>query len=68
MHACMVIFCGWYSDKKNERMIPIIFALLPAILGSGNESFLSELSLSKYVRSFVDRLQRHRSESRLAFW
>ncbi|KAF4600952.1 hypothetical protein EYR38_005598 [Pleurotus pulmonarius] len=34
MHACMVIFCGWYSDKKNERMMPIVFALLPAILGS----------------------------------
>ncbi|KAI0771463.1 MFS general substrate transporter [Trametes elegans] len=26
--------CGWYSDKKNERMIPIIFCLLPTIIGS----------------------------------
>ncbi|KAJ8502441.1 hypothetical protein ONZ45_g11757 [Pleurotus djamor] len=34
VHGCMVLFCGWYSDKKNERTMPIVFALVPAILGS----------------------------------
>ncbi|KAG1770049.1 MFS general substrate transporter [Suillus occidentalis] len=33
--SAMVIFCGWYSDKKGERMIPIVFALIPTIVGSG---------------------------------
>ncbi|KAI0676836.1 MFS general substrate transporter [Trametes maxima] len=28
------LLCGWYSDKKNERMIPIIMCLLPTIVGS----------------------------------
>ncbi|EIW61735.1 MFS general substrate transporter [Trametes versicolor FP-101664 SS1] len=28
------LLCGWYSDKKNERMIPIVFCLLPTIIGS----------------------------------
>ncbi|KAI9001174.1 MFS general substrate transporter [Trametes punicea] len=28
------LFCGWYSDKKNERMIPIIMALTPTIIGA----------------------------------
>ncbi|KAJ8501433.1 hypothetical protein ONZ51_g592 [Trametes cubensis] len=28
------LLCGWYSDKKNERMIPIIFCLIPTIVGS----------------------------------
>jgi len=32
--SAMVIFCGWYSDKKGERMIPIVFALVPTIVGS----------------------------------
>ncbi|KXN86780.1 hypothetical protein AN958_09661 [Leucoagaricus sp. SymC.cos] len=32
--AAMTLFCGWYSDKKNERMVPIVFALLPTILSA----------------------------------
>ncbi|KAF8517835.1 MFS general substrate transporter [Gautieria morchelliformis] len=32
--ALMTLFCGYWSDKKNERMIPIIFALVPTIVGS----------------------------------
>ncbi|KIM46262.1 hypothetical protein M413DRAFT_24017 [Hebeloma cylindrosporum] len=32
--ALMTLLCGWYSDKKGERMIPIIFALVPTIVGS----------------------------------
>ncbi|OCH93599.1 MFS general substrate transporter [Obba rivulosa] len=33
--ACITtLLCGWYSDRKNERMIPIVFALVPTIVGS----------------------------------
>ncbi|KAI3614104.1 mfs allantoate [Moniliophthora roreri] len=32
--ALTVLFCGWYSDRKNERMIPIIFAVIPTIVAS----------------------------------
>ncbi|KIL70127.1 hypothetical protein M378DRAFT_7050 [Amanita muscaria Koide BX008] len=32
--ALMTLFIGWYADKKKERMIPIIFALVPTIVGS----------------------------------
>lgn len=32
--SVMVIFCGWYSDKKNERMVPIVIALIPTIVGA----------------------------------
>ncbi|KAF9006454.1 MFS general substrate transporter [Cyathus striatus] len=32
--AIMTLLCGWYSDKKGERMIPIVFALVPTIIGS----------------------------------
>ncbi|KAL9716557.1 hypothetical protein Ac2012v2_001005 [Leucoagaricus gongylophorus] len=32
--AAMTLFCGWFSDKKNERMIPIVIANLPTILGT----------------------------------
>ncbi|KAG9317578.1 major facilitator superfamily domain-containing protein [Chiua virens] len=28
-----VIICGWYSDKKGERMLPVIWATLPTIVG-----------------------------------
>ncbi|KAF9269215.1 MFS general substrate transporter [Marasmius fiardii PR-910] len=31
--SAMVLFCGWYSDRKNERMVPIVFALIPTIVG-----------------------------------
>ncbi|KAG6857361.1 hypothetical protein H0H87_005664 [Tephrocybe sp. NHM501043] len=39
IHAGMTLFCGWYSGRtpfqwQNERMIPIIFALLPTITGA----------------------------------
>ncbi|KAG6840661.1 hypothetical protein C0991_005255 [Blastosporella zonata] len=34
VHAGMTFFCGWYSDRKNDRMTPIIFALLPTITGA----------------------------------
>ncbi|KAF8165418.1 MFS general substrate transporter [Crassisporium funariophilum] len=32
--AAMTLACGWYSDKKAERMTPIVFALVPTIVGS----------------------------------
>ncbi|TDL29351.1 MFS general substrate transporter [Rickenella mellea] len=32
--AGTVLLCAWYSDRKNERMLPIIFALIPTIVGS----------------------------------
>ncbi|KAG6813482.1 hypothetical protein H0H92_010507 [Tricholoma furcatifolium] len=32
--AITVLLCGYYSGKKNERMIPIIFALVPTIVGA----------------------------------
>lgn len=33
--AAMTLFCGWYSDRKNERMTPIVIALIPTILSAG---------------------------------
>jgi len=32
--AGTTLACGWYSDKKGERMLPIVFALVPTIVGS----------------------------------
>ncbi|KAF8897463.1 MFS general substrate transporter [Infundibulicybe gibba] len=32
--AITTLFCGWYSDKKAERMLPIVFALVPTIAGA----------------------------------
>ncbi|KAJ7781320.1 MFS general substrate transporter [Mycena metata] len=32
--AGTTLLCGWYSDKKGERMLPIIFALVPTIVGT----------------------------------
>lgn len=32
--AATVLLCGWYSGKKNDRMIPIVFALIPTIVGA----------------------------------
>jgi len=32
--AGTTLLCGYYSDKKNERMLPIVFALVPTIVGS----------------------------------
>ncbi|KAF5332072.1 hypothetical protein D9758_016260 [Tetrapyrgos nigripes] len=32
--SAMVLFCGWYSDKKNERMTPIVIAIIPTIIGA----------------------------------
>ncbi|EMD41075.1 hypothetical protein CERSUDRAFT_91831 [Gelatoporia subvermispora B] len=31
--AISTLICGWYSDRKGERMVPIVFALVPAIVG-----------------------------------
>ncbi|KAG8218761.1 major facilitator superfamily domain-containing protein [Butyriboletus roseoflavus] len=28
-----VLICGWYSDRKGERMLPVIWATLPTIVG-----------------------------------
>jgi len=28
------LLCGWYSDRKGERMLPIVFCLIPTIVGS----------------------------------
>lgn len=33
VHVISVVICGYYSDKKGERMLPIIFATLPTLLG-----------------------------------
>jgi len=32
--AATTLLCGWYSDKKGDRMLPIIFSLIPTIVGS----------------------------------
>ncbi|KAF8211189.1 MFS general substrate transporter [Mycena galopus ATCC 62051] len=32
--ALSTLLCGWYSDKKSERMLPIVFALIPTIVGA----------------------------------
>lgn len=32
--AVTTLLCGWYSDKKNERMLPIVYALVPTIVGT----------------------------------
>ncbi|KAJ7179249.1 MFS general substrate transporter [Mycena filopes] len=32
--AVTTLVCGWYSDKKGERMLPIIIALVPTIVGT----------------------------------
>ncbi|KLO16326.1 MFS general substrate transporter [Schizopora paradoxa] len=32
--AATTLLCGWYSDKKSDRMLPIIFCLIPTIVGS----------------------------------
>ncbi|KAK7056432.1 hypothetical protein VNI00_002987 [Paramarasmius palmivorus] len=28
-----VLLCGWYSDRKGERMLPIVYASIPTIIG-----------------------------------
>ncbi|KAJ8487342.1 hypothetical protein ONZ45_g14372 [Pleurotus djamor] len=35
VHTGMTLFCGIWSDRKNERMIPIVFAVVPTIIGAG---------------------------------
>ncbi|KAJ7276282.1 MFS general substrate transporter [Mycena haematopus] len=32
--AITTLLCGYYSDKKNERMMPIVYALVPTIVGT----------------------------------
>ncbi|TFK73157.1 MFS general substrate transporter [Pluteus cervinus] len=32
--AVSTLFVGWYSDKTNERMLPMVFCLVPTIVGS----------------------------------
>ncbi|KZT24438.1 MFS general substrate transporter [Neolentinus lepideus HHB14362 ss-1] len=32
--SVMTLFCGWYSDRKGERMLPIVFAIVPTIVGA----------------------------------
>ncbi|KAA1466189.1 MFS general substrate transporter [Dentipellis sp. KUC8613] len=32
--AFTTLACGWYSDRKGERMLPIVFALVPTIVGA----------------------------------
>ncbi|KAF8509171.1 MFS general substrate transporter [Hysterangium stoloniferum] len=34
VYSCITIFCGYYSDKKNERMLPVVFAVTPTIVGA----------------------------------
>ncbi|KAG1779834.1 MFS general substrate transporter [Suillus placidus] len=33
VHVISVVICGYYSDKKGERMLPVIYATLPTLLG-----------------------------------
>ncbi|KAL1738109.1 major facilitator superfamily domain-containing protein [Schizophyllum fasciatum] len=28
------LLCGWYSDKKRERMLPAVFSIIPTIIGA----------------------------------
>ncbi|KAG0709518.1 MFS general substrate transporter [Suillus ampliporus] len=35
MQLISVVICGYYSDKKGERMLPVIYATLPTLLGVG---------------------------------
>ncbi|KAJ7068194.1 MFS general substrate transporter [Mycena amicta] len=32
--ALTTLFCGWFSDKKGERQLPIIIAIVPTIVGA----------------------------------
>lgn len=32
--ACMIVFCGWYSDRRKDRMLPIVICLIPTIVGA----------------------------------
>jgi len=34
VESICTLFCGWYSDRKNERMVPVVFAMVPAIIGA----------------------------------
>ncbi|KAI0347077.1 MFS general substrate transporter [Trametopsis cervina] len=29
------VICGWYSDRTSDRMLPIVFGLLPTLVGAG---------------------------------
>ncbi|KAG2146714.1 MFS general substrate transporter [Suillus clintonianus] len=33
VHVISVVLCGYYSDRKGERMLPVIYATLPTLLG-----------------------------------
>jgi MFS family permease len=33
VNVISVVICGYYSDKKGERMLPVIYATLPTLLG-----------------------------------
>lgn len=33
VHVISVVICGYYSDKKGERMLPVIYATVPTLLG-----------------------------------
>ncbi|KAG2077536.1 MFS general substrate transporter [Suillus decipiens] len=33
VNVVSVVICGYYSDKKGERMLPVIYATLPTLLG-----------------------------------
>ncbi|KIJ20151.1 hypothetical protein PAXINDRAFT_7408 [Paxillus involutus ATCC 200175] len=35
-----VVICGWYSDKKGERMLPVIWATLPTLVGVDQKGVL----------------------------
>lgn len=34
MASLATLALGWYSDKKNERMVPIIMSIIPTIVGA----------------------------------
>lgn len=61
----MTLFCGYYSDRKNERMIPIIFAVVPTIIGSGKYTFVNRpRRCIRLIHRSVDWLQRNQPEGR----
>lgn len=53
--AITTLLCGWYSDEKNERMVPVILAIVPTIIGSALLVGLND-SHAKGVLLFGDYL------------
>ncbi|GJE84700.1 MFS general substrate transporter [Phanerochaete sordida] len=48
------LVCGWYSDRANERMLPIVFGLIPTIVGAGMLVGLKSIPMNKGALLFAD--------------